>query len=316
MAEKRPVEHARTAISEEEVSALLEKRGADTVQPFDLSLRRINRTQLPMLEILCKTFAERATASLTALLSRNAAMQFESLHSASAGDLHAALPTPASIAVVRVKPLPGLAYVSVESGLLLVLLDGFFGGSGRETTDPLAVATPAAQRLFGLMIRNLAADWNTAWAPLSAVELELVKQETNPRFINFGEPTGVVVVAQFGIELGGRGGHVSWLLPETLLAPVREALASDSGKPAARDQPPWAPVIGAALQDAEIEARGILAEAEISLGELVRLAPGDVIPIEAPQEATLLAGNVPLYRGRFGVSQGRNALKILSRGPA
>jgi hypothetical protein len=26
----------------------------------------------------------------------------------------------------------------------------------------------------------------------------------------------------------------------------------------------------------------------------------------------LLAGDVPLYQGRFGVSQGRNALKILS----
>jgi flagellar motor switch protein FliM len=45
---------------------------------------------------------------------------------------------------------------------------------------------------------------------------------------------------------------------------------------------------------------------------LVRLSPGDIIPIEAPQQVTLLAGNVPLYRGSFGVSQGRNALKILS----
>jgi flagellar motor switch protein FliM len=26
----------------------------------------------------------------------------------------------------------------------------------------------------------------------------------------------------------------------------------------------------------------------------------------------LFAGDVPLYRGRFGISQGRNALKILS----
>jgi len=59
-----------------------------------------------------------------------------------------------------------------------------------------------------------------------------------------------------------------------------------------------------------------LAEAQISLGDLVRLVPGDVIPIEAPQQVTLLAGDVPLYRGKFGVSQGRNALKILSRGSA
>ena len=45
----------------------------------------------------------------------------------------------------------------------------------------------------------------------------------------------------------------------------------------------------------------------------MRLTPGDIIPIEPPQHVTLLAGEVPLYRGRFGVSQGRNALKILPR---
>ena len=42
---------------------------------------------------------------------------------------------------------------------------------------------------------------------------------------------------------------------------------------------------------------------------------GDIIPIDTPQHAVLLAGGIPLYRGRFGVSQGRNALKILPGGP-
>jgi len=48
------------------------------------------------------------------------------------------------------------------------------------------------------------------------------------------------------------------------------------------------------------------------LRELVTMARGDIIPIEPPQQVTLLAGDVPLYQGRFGISQGRNALKIVS----
>ena len=60
----------------------------------------------------------------------------------------------------------------------------------------------------------------------------------------------------------------------------------------------------------------MLAQAKISLGELVRLTPGDIIPIEPPQDVVLLAGDVPLHRGRFGVSQGHNALKIIPGGPA
>jgi flagellar motor switch protein FliM len=56
--------------------------------------------------------------------------------------------------------------------------------------------------------------------------------------------------------------------------------------------------------------RVVLAEAQVNLGELVRLKPGDVLPIEAPAEATVLAGEIPVLSGRFGVSRGRNAITV------
>jgi flagellar motor switch protein FliM len=306
-----PEAQAHAAISDEEVSALLEKNSADAVRPYDFTAQRINRMQLPLLEVVSKSFAERAGASLSTLLGRDAAMQFTSLESAKSADLQAALPVPASLAVVRLKPLPGFAFVSVEPGLLLTLLDGFFGGSGRATADPLAAIAPAAQRFLALMLRSFAADLTAAWAPVTPLELELVKQETNPRLVQLGAPLEALLVVKFTVEFGAHSGRIDWLLPETLLAPVREALAADGGQTTLRKQEPWAPVLTVALQDAELDTRAILAQAQISLRELVRLSPGDIIPIEPPQQVTLLAGDVPLYRGRFGVSQGRNALKIL-----
>jgi flagellar motor switch protein FliM len=303
---------ARAAISDEEVSALLEKNAADAVRPYDFTAQRINRTQLPLLEVVSKSFAERAGASLSALLGRDASMQFTSLESAKSADLQAALPVPSSLAVVRLKPLPGFAFISVEANLLLTLLDGFFGGTGRATTDPQAVIAPAAQRFLAMLVRSFAADLAAAWVPVTPVELELVKQETNPRLVQLGAANEAVLVVKFTVEFASRSGTIDWLLPEALLAPVREALAADGGQKALRKQDAWAPVLTTALQDAELDTRAILAEAQISLRELVRLSPGDIIPIEAPQQVTLLAGDVPLYRGSFGVSQGRNALKILS----
>jgi flagellar motor switch protein FliM len=308
MAEDPP----RAAISEEEVSALLEKNAADTSRPYDLTAQRINRTQLPLLEAVSKSFAERSGASLSALLGRDATMQFTSLESAKGADLHATLPVPSSLAVVRLKPLPGFAFVSVEPGLLMTLLDGFFGGSGRATTDAQAAIAPAAQRFLTMMVRSFAPDLAAAWAPVMPVELELVRQETNPRLVQLGAPNEALLVLKFTVEFGARSGNIEWLLPEALLAPVREVLAADGGQTPLRKQDAWAPVLTTALQGAELDTRAILAEAQISLRELVRLSPGDIIPIEMPQQVTLFAGDVPLYRGRFGISQGRNALKILS----
>jgi flagellar motor switch protein FliM len=223
------------------------------------------------------------------------------------------LPAPATLAVIRLKPLNGFAYVSVEPQLLLTLLDGFFGGSGRANTDMQAATAPAAQRFLALMLRNFAPDVTVAWTPVTPLELELVKQETNPRLVQFGTPLESVIVCKFTVEFAAHSGAMNLLLPDALLTPIRETLSGESGgAPSARKQEPWGPALNAALREAEVDTRAVLAEAQISLRELVQLSPGDIIPIEAPQEVTLLAGDVPLYQGRFGVSQGRNALKILS----
>ncbi len=307
---------ASSAISEEEVSALLEKSGAETVRPFDFSAHRISRTQLPMLQIIGKSFAERARITLSGLLSRDANLDFTSIESVKAKDLQASLPSPGCVTVVRLKPLAGFAYICVEPGLLLALLDGFFGGSGRAASDPQAAIAPAAQRFLALMLRSLSPDLTAAWAPVSPIELEIVKQELNPRLLQLGNPQDSLIVVRFTAEYAAHSGPIDWLLPDSLLTPVREALAADGGKAPAAKQAPWAPALGEALQDAEVEIRAVLAEAKMSLGELVRLTPGDIIPIDPPREVGLFAGEVPLHRGRFGVSQGRNALKIIAGGPA
>lgn len=311
-----PDEVPRSAISDEEVSALLEKGAPDAVRAFDLSTRRINRTELPALDEIGKSFAERATSSLSALLSRPATVKFDGLQRGKAADVQASLPAPSGIAVARFKPLAGEVFVSIDPALLLTLLDGFFGGNGRVVPDPQAAVGPAAQRFFALLLRHTAGDFAAAWAPSIPLEFEFLRLETNPRLLRIGDALDGVFTLKFGVEFAAQSGQIQWVIPEAVLAPIREALASEGAKPAQRPQDPWMPALGAALQRADMEARAILAEARVSLGALVRLAPGDIIPIEPPQQVTLLAGDVPLYQGRFGISRGRNAIKILSRGPA
>ena len=299
-------------ISDEEAAALLEKGGTPGVRVFDIMANKINRTRLPNLEYVAKTFALRAGSSLSKLLGRDAAVKFESLDRGKCADLIAALPNPASIALVQLKPLPEQALLSVDPPLLLALLDGFFGGSGRVSTDPMAAASTAAQRFLGVMLRSFAADMTAAWVPVAAIELDVLKQEHDIRFVQFAPAAAAMIVVKFHIEFGTTTGSFQWLLPETLIAPVRELLCADGSAPQTKPQEPWAPAISAGLQTALIETRAILGKAQISLRELVQLAPGDVIPIDSPEHVVLMAEDVPLYNGRFGVSQGHNALKILN----
>ena len=303
-------------ISAEEVSALLEKQGPEAVRPFDFSAQRINRTQLPMLQTIAKSFAPRAAATLSGLIGRDTAIEFTSIESIRVADLQASLPTPGIVAAMRLKPLAGHAFISIQPSLLVALLDAFFGGSGRPAADIQAAVSAAAQRFLTLVLKSFAPDFTAAWTVVAPLELELAKLETNPRLVQLGSAQDSVIVVRFTCELGARSGTLDWMLPDAQLAPIREALASDGGKAPARKQEAWGPALSAALNEVEVEIRAVLGQARLSLRELVSLAPGDIIPIETPQDVTLLVGDVPLRHGRFGVSQGRNALKILPGGSA
>ena len=299
-------------ISEEEASALLENSSVAGVRVFDITAVKINRTRLPNLEYIAKIFAVRGGSSLSKLLGRDVTMKFEGLDRGKCADILAALPNPSSIALVKLTPLPEQALFSVDPPLLLALLDVFFGGSGRVSSDPLAAASSAAQRFLGVMLRSFTADMAASWLAVAAIELEISKQDHDVRFLQFAPAPTPLIVVKFIIEFGAISGAFHWLLPEKQLEPVREKLGCDGSAPQSKPQEPWGPAITAGLQLAQIETRAILGQAQISLRELVRLVPGDVIPIETPEHVVLMAENVPLYNGRFGVSEGHNALKILN----
>ncbi len=47
--------------------------------------------------------------------------------------------------------------------------------------------------------------------------------------------------------------------------------------------------------------------------QLLELKPGDIVPFDFNGRATVYAEDVPIFRGRFGVSRGQQAVQIEER---
>jgi flagellar motor switch protein FliM len=54
----------------------------------------------------------------------------------------------------------------------------------------------------------------------------------------------------------------------------------------------------------------LLGRTTLSVGRLLNLKPGDVIPCDFDGHVTLLAEGVPILRGSYGASRGQQAVKI------
>jgi flagellar motor switch protein FliM len=59
-----------------------------------------------------------------------------------------------------------------------------------------------------------------------------------------------------------------------------------------------------------VELSSLLLETRLSIGEFLQLRPGDVIPVQLPELSTIFAEDVPVFRGRYGQSNGRNAVRF------
>jgi flagellar motor switch protein FliM len=304
-------------ISDEEVQALLDRAGpaapaSGEARPWDLAAtQHISRGRLPTLELLHEGFARQFRSHLSDLIKREVQVVFEGVHAHKAADYMNALPSPACLEIARARPLPGQLLFAIEPALVFLLVDAFYGGGGRPgKRDVERGLTPTENRFARLIVKQASDDLAAAWQPVSELSFEMIKQERNAYFVDIAAPNDTLMVNRFRVTIPSGGGTVDFVIPATALEPLRETLASNASARHAAGGRNWAGELGAALLGMQVEVRAVVAEADITLRELVRLRPGDVIPIEAPREATLLSGQVPLYAARFGSSRGRNALTV------
>ena len=64
------------------------------------------------------------------------------------------------------------------------------------------------------------------------------------------------------------------------------------------------------LKDAEIEIAAELATAPVTLGQILKMKAGDIIPVSIPETIMAKVDDIPLMECRYGQQGGQYALKI------
>ncbi len=317
---------ANDLLSQDEIDALLtgvesgsvktqDELGAHDgiARPLDIASQdRIVRGRLPTLEMVNDRFARLLRISLFNMLRRSPEISAGEVKMFKFSEFVHGLFVPTSLNIVRVKPLRGSALMIFDPNLVFAVVNNFFGGAtrfrakieGREFTG-------TEQRIIQMMLEQVFHDLKEAWKPVLPVNFEFVSSEVNPQFANIVSPSEVVVVSTFRIEIEGDGGEAHIAMPYSMVEPIRELL--NTGLQSDRDQidERWLIALREEVKEAVVEVSSTLTEAEISLRELMNLKAGDVIPIEFPSHVLLKAENVPTFRGRYGVSRGNRAIKVM-----
>ncbi|MGM0430931.1 MAG: flagellar motor switch protein FliM [Pseudomonadota bacterium] len=311
-------------LSQDEIDALL--HGVDDVEEEDAdkqpasadaldydfsSQDRIVRGRMPTLEIVNERFARHMRVSLFNMMRRTAEVSINGVQMIKFGEYVHTLFVPTSLNMVRFRPLKGTALITMEARLVFILVDNFFGGDGRyHAKIEGREFTPTERRIIQMLLKLVFEDYKEAWAPVMDVGFEYLDSEVNPAMANIVSPTEVIVISSFHIELDGGGGDFHIALPYSMLEPIRELL--DAGVQSDKEDTDmrWSKALRDEIMDVPVEMIAKLAQTEMSLREVMELREGDVIPLELPDDVTVLIEDLPSFHAKMGRSRDNVALKI------
>jgi flagellar motor switch protein FliM len=284
-------------------------------RPYDLaSNERIVRGRMPTLEMINDRFARFLRTTIFNLLRRTAEISVGGVQTLKFSQYVHTLFLPTSLNLVRVRPLRGTGLVVFDPKLVFTLVDNFFGGDGRFYTKIEGRDfTPTERRVIQMLLSQVLKDLKEAWAMVADVDFEYLNSEMNPQFANIVSPTEVVVVSSFHVELEGGGGDIHLTLPYAMIEPLRELLAAGMQSDRKEMDDRWPTSLRNEVKATIVQLEATLVETEITVGELLSMKPGDVIPIDLPRAVSACVDGVPVFTGQFGVSRGNNALKVLER---
>jgi flagellar motor switch protein FliM len=312
-------------LNQDEIDALLHgvDSGAVKTEPepvsgeakgYDFATQmRIVRGRMPTLEMINERFARLFRISVYNLLRRTPEISVTPIQMCKFGEYIHTLHVPTSLNLVKINPFRGTALAVIDPKLVFAVVDNFFGGNGRFAKIEGREFTATENRIIHMLLKQAFSDLREAWTHVAPIEIEYLNSEINPHFANIVSPTEVVVVTKFHIELDGGGGDLHITMPYAMLEPLRELLDAGVQSDRADHDERWMASLREDSEDAEIELSTLLGRAQIKLGDLLNLKPGDIVPCDFEGKVTLLAEGVPIFRGGFGMSRNQQAVKLDER---
>lgn len=312
-------------LNQDEIDALL--RGVDSgavptepaanpgeARTYDIATQiRIVRGRMPTLEMINDRFARLFRIGLFNMIRRTPEIGVAPVKVQKFSEYTQNLHVPSSLNLVRLNPLRGTALLVLDAKLVFAIVDNFFGGNGRYAKIEGREFTMTEGRVIQMVLRQAFIDLTEAWNIVADIGIEYLNSEINPHFANIVSPSEVVVVTSFKIELEGGGGELHVTMPYSMIEPIRDALDSGMQSDRMDRDESWGRTLREEIEEAEVEMVPILGRATLSLGRLVDLKPGDVIPCDFDGNVTLVAEGVPVLRGSYGVSRGQLAVKVMER---
>jgi flagellar motor switch protein FliM len=273
----------------------------------------VNHERLPMLEVICDRVIRSFATNMRNLTSDAIDVTLEEVTGTRFGEIMNRVALPAMFGVFKVREWENFGIMVVEPSLIYSVVDALLGGrkgagqqmrvEGRAFTT---IETALVARMMQLALNDLA----HAFEQVAQISIDLERIESSPRFAAVAGPSNVTAVCTFRVEMEGRGGKFSFLLPHTTLEPVRDKLLQRfMGEKSGRDGI-WETHMDRELRKTELSLRAVLSERMMKLQDVRDLQIGETLPLNKHPDDPLEIHCSGIKLGMAQLGQRNNSIAV------
>lgn len=271
--------------------------------------------RLPMLDIIVDRFARLLTSSVRKFTSDNCEVAVGRTRSTRVGDFLNRISLPAMIAVIRAEPWDGSLLATMDASLIGSVVDVLLGGR-RNQAQPIEGRpyTPIERTLVERLVAEVViTDLKRAFETVCPVDFLPDRYETTPTYAAITELSAAAVAFSVEINMdGGRGGKVDFLIPYSVLEPVRDILGQEYfGKKQGSD-PVWSTHLREEVPQVMVELQAVLEKRMATVQDVANWKPGSLLVLDRTPDdlVEMFCDDMLVALGRIGEQNGRVALQV------
>ena len=290
---------------------------SENIQPYDLTNQdRVIRGRMPILEIIYERFIRQFRVSLSNSLRKISTISMISTDLLKFGEFVNTLPIPSCMAIMRFNELRGPALLVFESKLAYAIIDSYFGGTDRPFTKIEGKEFTSIELSFMKRVMDMAiSDLEEAWQPVHKIDAQYVRTEINPQFVGVVPPSDVIITTTFEVEFESASGTIMVVIPYSTIEPIKQKLSSSYQSENDVVDSLWTQAMHEHVNASEANAIVKLGDTTMTVGDLVGLQVGDIIPLsqEVSGELFIEVEGVKKLQCLAGEYKGNKAVQITKR---
>ena len=276
---------------------------------------KFNKEQLRSLEIIFDNYSRMLSSFFTGYLRTTVNVEVANAEQVTYSEFNNLLINPVILGIVEFSPLKGSIILEMSAPIGYSIIDRILGGPGigmKKIRDFSDLEKILLDRVITQMLSFIPETWEN----IAEIKPKLEKIETNSQFAQIISPNEMTALVTLSIKIGSIEGFVNFCIPHMVIEPIMDKLNTKSWFSFSNDEENSAHAenIEAQLEKTDVRITAQIGKTYINVSDFIDVQVGDIIPLDSyvNSDLNIMVGNLFKFKGKPGISKGRNAIQITS----